>query len=320
MNHLTNNRPRHRITPGKMAGKQQSNILDKILSWLKNKIWGAAEYIKIAATQTYLKIKGKTAELIPEKKVPKRHQTNPSKKQVTGQNGEEDAWDPYNVRREREGKKPVNQSMREGRKSTLKDLHAEEVARRASRNPQIKKDVLMNPELVDAGSEWEAQVKIDLAQGKNIRPTLEANPELDADTIMDKIGTEWAARAGQNQMGTQELLDALNSDTDSSTETGTSNGENADTGLDTDLDRGADASAATGGDGGGPDGSANGVPTSAIHGGSLPGVDSIDISTDTTTSTGTGSSVSPDISTDIGSGDAGSGSGVGGGDVGGGDI
>lgn len=272
-----------------MAEKQQSNILDKILSWLKNKIWGAAEYIKIAATRTYLKIKGKTAELIPEKKVPKRHQTNPSKKRVTQHTSEEDTWDPYNVRREREGKKPVNQSMREGRKSTLKDLHAEEVARRASRNPQIREDVLMNPELVDAGSEWEAQVKIDLAQGKNIRPTLEANPELDADTIMDKIGTEWAARAGKNQMGAQRMLDALNGNT----ETSTTNSSSSSSG-----------------------GGESSTPTSALHGGPLHGADSIDIDTSNTGGSSTGS---PEIAADVDAGgDAGSG--VGGGDVGGGGV
>lgn len=280
-----------------MAGKQQSNILDKILSWLKNKIWGAAEYIKIAATQTYLKIKGKTAELIPEKKVPKRHQTNPSKKRVTQHTSEEDTWDPYNVRREREGKKPVNQSMREGRKSTLKDLHAEEVARRASRNPQIREDVLMNPELVDAGSEWEAQVKIDLAQGKNIRPTLEANPELDADTIMDKIGTEWAARAGKNQMGGRKMVDALNAENDVEP-----SGPESHSDINTES---ADAGADSG------EGS---VPTSALNGGSLPGVYSINVDTGNTGGSNTGNVGSPDISPDTGTGD------LGGGDVGGGDI
>jgi len=334
---------RQRQSGKQEAGNTALNLVNRFLSWLKDKLFGGVKkFIKIAASKTYIKTRDGTAELIPETEVPEKHRTqeNSSRGAISEQlkserrrqhhrsvnkpgnssavSHRQETWE---TREERTGKKRRQESWRpfrstfsdEGtrvaRTSTLKDLHSEEVARRATRNVQIRKDVLDNPDLIDADSEWEVELKIDLARGKDITSKIEANPELDMDAVKSHLGLEWIARAGKNAMSTQDMLDTLNGDTDAEPEVDTetegetssdTDGEpSSDVETDSDATEGLSTDTSTGLHGSSSDGY-----TSTLTGTDLSGVSSIDIDTSISTmssSTDTGSSVSTEVSTDLGS-------------------
>lgn len=178
-----------------------------------------------------------------------------------------------------------DEGLRAARTNTLSELHTEEVGRRANRNVHVRTDVLDNPELIDADSEWEAELKLKLARGEDITGEIEANPHLDLDTVMNHLGLEWAARAGKNAMGNR-FVDALNGDTQS----------NADSGI-TEAGTGAQSGDVA-------DASETGY-TSARADGPLHGVSAVDVDTDAGTvsprSSGVTTSGSPSTGVETGS-------------------
>lgn len=296
-------------------------MIQKLLARLKTLLFRKpVQYIKVAATNQYLKIKGKIAELVSKHKVPQQHRSQseqgddsrlPFAEQSESQRKAFQTTNDRLGRRTRPSRPRLpDEGLRAGRANTLSDLHTEEVGRRANRNVHVRTDVLDNPELIDADSEWEAELKLKLARGEDITEEIEANPHLDLDTVLNQLGLEWAARAGKNAMGTQ-FVDALNGDTatdaDSTGEagTGTQSGDVADA-------------------------SETGY-TSARADGPLHGVSTVDIDTDASTVSPRSSSTattsgSPSTSVETGSSSVSSatsavsgGDGVGG-DVGGGSI
>jgi len=258
-------------------GEKGDQKMGKLIDWLKQLFGRGVEYIKIAATNQYLKIKDRAAELMSKYKVPRKHRQSDDKQPARSnlpenqQSGDDEDSDRTLPRRP----KMTDEGMRAGRVNTLQNLHSEEVARRADRNINVRKDVLDHPGLIDADSEWEADLKLKLAQGEDISSEIESNPQLDMDSVMDQLGMEWAARAGKNSMGNQ-FIDTINGEA----EPGPS------------AEPGEAASPGAGMDSGGA--STDSGFTSAVHGGELSGTASVDVDTDagtvSTTTGGVGSS------------------------------
>lgn len=167
---------------GKKAGKAAGaakKIGKKILSFLKKLfIDKPAKYLKVAAKNLYLKIKEKgkqkAVDLVPTEKVPEKHQDN--------------------QKRQKDG-------------NTLKKLPVSEVIRRANKQQRIRQKVLDNPDLINAQSKDEAEIKLTLADGGTPSTTVN-DSEKSADEFFKQLGKEWTARWAYNQYG-QQLSDKL---------------------------------------------------------------------------------------------------------------
>ena len=153
------------------------SLASKILSWLKNKLLGTAKVLYLKADQ-YLRISGDEAEKVSEGQVDEKHRV------------------------ERLDRPRLSDELkRKARIDTLQDMDEFQVARRANDNRLVCSDVLDNPGLVDAGSEWEAQLKLDIADGKDISSKIESNPKISESDVKSELDTAWMARMGDNMTG-----------------------------------------------------------------------------------------------------------------------
>jgi len=149
----------------------------KVVSWLKNKLLGTAKVLYLKADQ-YLRISGDGAEKVSEDQVDEEH------------------------RIERLDRPRFSDKLkRKARIDTLQDMNEYQVARKANDNQLVRSDVLDNPGLVDASSEWEAQLKLDIADGKDISSKIKSNPKISESDVRSELDTAWMARMGDNMTG-----------------------------------------------------------------------------------------------------------------------
>ncbi len=220
---------------GRKAKKTGKKLSDKVLGFLKKILFQKpVNYVKVAAKNQYLKVKNKTVDLVTPDQVPKKHRTDNGRQQVDDKR--ENGWRrsgrhskgrrskknrPKNFDRKKDRqrqnkrkRKPQGQPrlngemMKQGRESTLKGLTNEETARRANKYDKARQDVLQNPQLIGANSEWEAKLKLKLARGEDIQAEIDSNSKISEAQVAKILGNEWMARWGYNQHG-DELTDKL---------------------------------------------------------------------------------------------------------------
>lgn len=172
-------------------------LLSKLWKWLKSKLVGAAKTVYLGGRKYLTSNENGEIRKVTEEEVDEKHR---AKKEV-------------------DSEKPVDEMIRQARMSKMDDLHSMEVARRANDNRMIKADVLDNPDLVDAGSEWEAQLKLDLADGEDISSRVESNPKISEADLESALDMNWMAKWGDNVGDVEAMMNAEADAGDSSVNT-----------------------------------------------------------------------------------------------------
>lgn len=190
-------------------------MIGKLLDWLITKLFGAPyRYIKLE-DGVYLKVKRGAASIVPVDEVPEHYH-------------EEHEDDTVELA-ERPDPSMPNELMKKARIELLESKPAYEVASRAAKNQQVRTDVLHHPELVNADSEFEARLKLDIVNGEDIQSRIDANPKIAESDVEGMLETDFLAKWGYTQYGYQ-LPAKLNH--------GDANAKSA---ADTEADGGADS-------------------------------------------------------------------------------
>jgi hypothetical protein len=240
-------------------------LIKELLGWLKNRLLGSSEYLHVTENK-YLKSDGKQFSIVSKSSLPEEE---------IEEEDEDLEFDPIFDGDER----PTQQAMETARIESLKGRSSYKVAQEAAKNSRVKSTVLQNPELVDADSRVEADLKVDIADGKDVTGTIESNPKLDLDSIQSSFEADFMSSWGYNIYGNQlaSEIDSVDADAEAGSSTGDS-GEAADGGdaggegdgiMGTDIGSdvgGAEASysggpSTSGYQGGGDSGSVSGVET-----------------------------------------------------------
>jgi hypothetical protein len=192
-----------------------TTVFRKILSWLGNRLFGSTDYVQVS-NDKFLKIRGGNVSLVDKHRVPSRYYEEEDEDEVDVEDVEEQDFEDVDL--------PTEEVMRQARIEVLESKNAYKVAQRAGKNSRVRSTVLQNPELVNADSRTEADLKIDLAKGEDITSTVESNPKLDVDSVESMMETDFMARWGYNQYGEDLPAEIEAADSESSSE-GESSGE-----------------------------------------------------------------------------------------------
>ena len=282
-------------------------MLLRLIGWLRNRLFGIRyEYFEVADGK-YLKIRRGHAELVDDESIPPDMREQGSEFDGASRHASEASLG--------------NEMAAEARLNVLRSKSPYEVAKRAVNNQLIRTQVRQNPELVGADSRFETDLKLKIADGEDIQPIIDANPQITDSDVANMLEVDFLAKLGYTQYGNQ-LATVINegeaslvtgdggqsSDVDSSyaIETPSPTGQTSDGGT------GQGADGMTSSSPGGAD-AANGELSGVASGSINTSTGQLDISTGSSTSGGqsTGNS---------GSGTSSIGGDVGGGNVGGGDI
>ena len=96
---------------------------------------------------------------------------------------------------------PLLSAKETAQRNILKNVNNYEAARRASKHTGFKNQVHLNPGLVGADSQFEADLKLKIASGQDITNEIESNPHISTSEVKDMLGKNWAARWGYNVHG-----------------------------------------------------------------------------------------------------------------------
>lgn len=260
-------------------------MIGRLLGWLRKKILGFGRRFFKLDTETYLQIDQGRASIISEEDVPRHYREE--------DDDDEDVLPKMDII-------DSQQRLRSTRIAQLRQTDPYQVAKHAKSNEYVRYDVLQNPELVNADSRFEAELKLAIAKGDDIQPIIDSNPHVSESDVEGMLETDFMVNWGYTVYG-NELASKLN-DGDADAD---ADGEPAATDATADADAGA-GEATTEGVAGKAAGSIN------------TETGDVDISTD---ASGTGS-MGP-ATGEAGGGDAGGPGGIGGdigGDAGGGDV
>lgn len=166
-------------------------MLSKLLGWLKKRLLGITSDFYELDNGKYLKVKQGKAKIVNESRVPSRKQNNTPNNVAMGKDMGEVA--------------KVNQ---------LSQLESYQVAKRAARNSHTRTTVVQNPELVDADSQFEAETKIDIADGKDVQGKIESNPKISESDVESMLETDFMAKWGYNCRGSQIASDINSAEAD----------------------------------------------------------------------------------------------------------
>lgn len=170
-------------------------MLRKLLRWLIRAVFGSRyEYYELGDGK-YLKVERGAAEIIRLTEVPVEARRDQA------------AVEPQLLAALEAGSGPALGAAT--RLSILKRLPPVAILEQALKNTLIKQDVLDKPDLVDADSALEAQLKLDLLAGKDIADRIDATPDLTEADIEDMLDTEFLLKWGYNTFG-DDLADTLN--------------------------------------------------------------------------------------------------------------
>lgn len=178
-------------------------VFGKLLTWLYRRLFGLRYHYFELRDGKYLRVKRGAAKIIDLEDVPEKHRTD---------HGE--VSDLYLAALE--SVRLTRNLAPKTRRSVLEDLPPFAVLEKAQQNSLIERDILENPELVDADSTFEAQLKLDLVDGKDISSRLEDAEEVTETDVEQMLDTEFLAKWGYNRYGEDlpaKLTEKLRTDT-----------------------------------------------------------------------------------------------------------
>lgn len=282
-------------------------MIEKLFNWLRKKLFGLGRQFFRLDTDTYLQVKGGEASILAEDEVPRRYR-------------DEDDDDDDEDALPKMGLIDSEQRLRSTRIAQLRKTDPYKVAKHAKRNEYVRYDVLQNPELVNADSRFEAELKLAIAKGEDIQPIIDSNPKVSESDVEGMLETDFMVKWGYTLYG-DDLAEKINEGEPSEAETDV----DADVSAEVVSDAGGDGEAETG-----DTGSETGEGLAGKAAGSIDtGTGDVDISTEAAADTGTnsGESATPGTGAETGGtssigGDVGGdiGGDAAGGDVGGGEL
>lgn len=171
-------------------------MIGKLLVWLINRLFGFRyQYFELRKGK-YLKVRRGAAEIVDLEDVPPKHRTDRGSIEYAD----------FSLLENASQAKQLDSSSR---LSVLKRLDPFVVLEKALTNSVIERDVLQSPELVNASSPVEAQLKLDLVDGKDIEKTLDGESEVSENDAKEMLDTEFLAKWGYNKYG-DDFADKIN--------------------------------------------------------------------------------------------------------------